>query len=117
MTSCSLSGPIPVTPIPPEVDDARRILAAVLAADLTFTDALTISEALDRLLDVHPPYPPPGRLDPPTRPDVGIPRVITALGEAVTATTSIHDLYRYGETLVLVRDVLDGGALREGVAP
>jgi hypothetical protein len=105
-----------MTPIPPEVEQARRILTAVLAAEPALLDALAIGEALDRLLDLHPPYPPADRQDAPTPPDVGIPKVITLLGEAVTADTAIRDLYRYGETLVLLRDVLDGRTTSAGMA-
>lgn len=84
------------------------MLAAVLAAEPDLTKALTIAEALDRLLDIDPPYPPADDPDAPIAPEVGIPAAIGVLNDAVGADTSIQDLFRYGETLILLREVLDG---------
>ena len=92
-----------ITPIPPPVDDARRILTAVLAADPAVEDALAVSEALEVLLDVLPPYPPLGLEDDPTEPEDGIPAALALLGEAVTVADGIPSLCRYGEVMVLLR--------------
>lgn len=100
---------IAVTPIPPDVESARRTLTAVLAADPAIEDSFRISEALGALLDVYPPYPPLGLEDDPTEPDVGIPAAMSALEQAISRATSIPERCRYGVTLVLLRRAL--GAL------
>jgi len=91
------------TPVPEPVKAARRILTAVLAADPVAEDAIAIREALDVLVDVHPPYPPLGLEDDPTEPDVGIPAALHQLGQAIDAATDIPALCRYGEAIVLLR--------------
>jgi hypothetical protein len=91
------------TPIPASVDAARRVLAAVLAADPLPEDALAVSEALSALVDVHPPYPPLGAEDDPTEPDVGIPTALAYLDEALNQADDIISLCRYGEVMVLLR--------------
>lgn len=49
---------IPITtPPPPDIEAASRGLAAVLAADPGFDDALAAAEALSVLSDVISPYP------------------------------------------------------------
>ncbi|HEY6798064.1 MAG TPA: hypothetical protein VI248_25590 [Kineosporiaceae bacterium] len=91
------------TPVPRPVEDARRVLTAVLAADPTPEDALAVSEALAVLVDVHPPYPPLGLEDDPTEPDIGIAAALALLEQAITTATDIPSLCRYGEVVVLLR--------------
>jgi hypothetical protein len=113
-----MRSPQAVTPIPPLVDAARRILTAVLAADPAVADSLMIAEALGALIDVQPPYPPLGLEDDPTEPDVGIPRAMRLLAQVIDETDALGDLCRYGETLVLLRRALAGlGGAATSTAP
>jgi hypothetical protein len=91
------------TPIPPAVDEARRVLTAILAADPSAEDAAAVTEVLDVLVDVHPPYPPLGLEDDPTEPEDGIPVVLALLDQAVAAACLITELCRYGEAAALLR--------------
>jgi len=101
-----MTNAIAVTRVPAEVEAARRILTAVLAADPTLDDSLRISEALGALLDVHPPYPPLGLEDDPTEPEIGIPIAMSHLGRAIELATAIPERCRYGVALVLLRRAL-----------
>jgi predicted ATPase len=90
-------------PIPPTVDNARRVLTAILAADPVADDAAAVTEALDVLIDVHPPYPPLGLEDDPTEPETGIPVVLALLDQAIATAGLIPELCRYGEAVALLR--------------
>jgi len=90
-------------PMPPAIDAARRVLTAVLEAGPAVEDAVTITEALDLLLDVDPPYPPLGLEDDPTDPDVGIPAALAHLDDAAQAATSVRELTRYAVVALLLQ--------------
>ena len=95
----------PTTPIPAPVDAARRVLAAVLAAEPAPKDALAVSEALAVLVDVHPPYPPLTQEANPEDPEDGVNAAMEMLREAIETATDIPALCRYGEVVVLLARV------------
>lgn len=94
------------TPIPAGVEDARRVLSAVLDAGPVLGQALLISEALEVLLDVHPPYPPLGCADDPTEPELGIRTALGHLDRAVADAVSVRDLSRYAAVTCLLTQAL-----------
>lgn len=97
--------PLPVVtqPMPAGVEAARRVLTAVLEAGPAIEEAVTVTEALDVLLDVDPPYPPLGCQDDPTEPDVGIPAALAHLDEAAAAATSVREIARYGVVALMLQ--------------
>ena len=97
--------PVLTQPMPPAIDAARRALTAVLEAGPAVEDAVTITEALDLLLDVEPPYPPLGLEDDPTEPDDGIPAALAYLDDAAQSATSVRELTRYAVVVLLLQQV------------
>ncbi len=97
--------PLLTTPVPEAVEEARRLIAAVLDGDPGLDHALVLSEALLTLSDVHPPYPPvTDDLDPL---DLGaaMPRIRAALDRAAAyppTETAIRDLARYTHVSTLL---------------
>jgi hypothetical protein len=97
---------IAMTPVPPSIDAARRVLAAALDSDLPAdgidADRFTVAEALAVLDDVTPPYPP---VPPQTPIDAGAARR-QALGHLETAldeASSVRDLTRIGLAAIVLR--------------
>lgn len=97
---------IPMTSVPPSIDAARRVLAAVLDNDLPTDgidpDRFTVAEALAVLDDVTPPYPP---VPPQTPIEAGAARR-QALGHLETAldeVSSVRDLTRIGLAAIVLR--------------
>ncbi len=96
------------TPVPPSVDAARRLLAAVLdsapPADLAHdADRFVIAEALAVLDDVTPPYPPvtpvPGQVAASDARREALAHLETALDEV----SSVRDLTRIGLAAIVLR--------------
>ena len=87
---------IPTQPIPPHVDRAADALEAVLLTDLDVDTRLAVAAALASLLDVHPPYAPPGAVPSPMPASEGLGTAREALRVAATEAGSVAEAIRIG---------------------
>lgn len=102
MTTTIPSTEVPTQPIPAAVAEVRRILTATLDAEPGIEHTLALTEALDLLLDVDPPFPPPGTEDDSLE-IIGVASALAALDAAVDAATTVRELSRYTTVAMLLQ--------------
>ena len=102
MTTMNPSTEVATQPIPAVVAAVRRILIAMLDAEPGIEHALSLTEALDLLLDVDPPFPPLGTDDDLSE-VVGVPSALAALDVAADAATNVRELSRYTTVAMLLQ--------------
>lgn len=106
---------IPSSTPPPDIEQASRGLAAVLASDPSFDDALAAAEALSVLSDVVPPYPP---LDYPAPPAVevdveqAVAVVLAHLDVAIDSARGVEEATRCAHAARVLRTHRTGGGSR-----
>ena len=88
----------------PAAERVCRMLTAVLENEPAIEDTLVITDALDLLLDVDPPFPPLCSDDAPVG-EVGVPAALAMLDEAAADATSVRELTRYTAVALLLQQV------------
>lgn len=96
---------LPTQPMPPTVVRVRRLLTAVLESGPSLEDTLTVTEALDLLLDVDPPYPPLGLEDDPLEPEAGVAAALLALDHAAETAATVREITRYAVVALTLQTI------------
>ena len=95
----------PSQPMPPRLAALCRVLQGLLDAGPSLEHALTLTEALDLLRDVDPPFATPDPCSLPPGTGVDIASALDHLDQAVAEAQSVRDVTRYTNVAMLLQQI------------